>query len=95
MLGNDTFDRTLNLLLLLGKQFIYRMKFEGRAPCIIAFRKIITNYYKVEKFSFINRVGLVYFKRMWFKYKGILDNTHSMIKDSPDFPSFYPGQIYG
>lgn len=72
LLGNADFDRTFNLLLLLAKQYIYRTKCEEKLPCIIAFRKMVTHYYKVEKVSWVKRLSLAHFDGLWFKYKGIL-----------------------
>lgn len=67
--GNPAFDEILNVLLLYGKKFIYRMKMEGKIPSFIGFQKNIAYQYKIDRH--ISRLSQKQkeFETKWEKYK--------------------------
>ena len=73
LFGNPAFDDILNKLLVLGKQFIYKMKMDQTEPSLVGFRNVIWKHYRVEKYIAVQLQFLESFLQKWYKYRGILN----------------------
>lgn len=71
--GNPMFDEILNKLLLLGKQFIYRMKIEEKMPSFNAFKNTIALQYKIDKHISVKTQTQNTFEQKWKTYIDLLE----------------------
>lgn len=69
--GNMLFEAGLNNLLLWGKQFIYRMKCEGKIPTLAPFKRLIISHFKIEKYRSVKNQTQASFRKKWLKYLNI------------------------
>ena len=58
LFGNPTFEDTLNKLLFLGKQFIYKMKMDQSKSSLAGLRNIVWKHYKVENIFYRNGINI-------------------------------------
>ena len=73
IVDNMKADETLNLILLLAKQFIYRMKYNNTVPSLALFQKTLLHYYNCEKYIAFSNCTWDKFNKKWLLYKVLFD----------------------
>ena len=69
-------DSVINLIVLLAKQFIYRMKYKNSVPLIEIFKKSVLLQYNVEKYIAYSNCNWDKFNKKWTSYKQLLDSIN-------------------
>lgn len=69
LFGSLKYDSTLNQLIFLAKQFIYRKKNENAIPVFDNFKSIIKHHYQVEKYNAVKHSKFEKFETAWKNYK--------------------------
>ena len=72
LFGNAAFDDIVNRLLVLGKQFINKMKMEQSEPSLVCFKNVVWKHYRVEKYIAVQSQVLEGFSQKLYKYRSIL-----------------------
>ena len=76
IVDNTKADETLNLILLLAKQYIYhvyRMKYNNTSPSLTLFKNTLFHYYNCEKYIAFTNCTLNKFNKKWLLYKVLFD----------------------
>ena len=68
---NRKADDVLNLIIILAKQFIYKMKYSNTLPDLQHFKKVLLLYYKSEKYIAFTNCNWNKFNQKWLLYKHI------------------------
>ena len=72
LFGNAAFDDIVNRLLVLGKQFINKMKMEQSEPSLVCFKNVVWKHYRAEKYIAVQSQVLEGFSQKLYKYRSIL-----------------------
>ena len=64
----------INLLILLGKYFIYKQKFKNSRPTINIFKLEVKYYYKLEKYIYSKNNKEFFFSRRWKPFETFCEN---------------------
>jgi len=65
-------DEVLNIIILLAKQYIYRMKYRGAEPNLQYFKKSLKFYYNTEKYLTYCNCDWTSFDKRWSIYKNLI-----------------------
>ena len=71
-------DAVINFIILLAKQFIYRMKYKNAVPLIQIFKKVLLLQYNVEKFLAYSNCNWTKFNQKWMPYKQMLNRISNV-----------------
>ena len=66
-------NSTINLIILLSKFYIYRIRCQGSTLSFLALQREIESYYKLEKYILLKTLNLSNFKIKWQVWKGLFD----------------------
>lgn len=66
-------DKVLDLLIMLGKYYLYTCKIKDTLPSLIAYKRIVRFRYLVEKGQNVYKCSTVDFYRDWLLYRGLLE----------------------
>ena len=66
-------DGVINLIILLAKQFIYRMKYKSTVPSLQHFKKTVKVQFYIEKFMAYSSCNWDTFNKKWMPYKQFLN----------------------
>ena len=72
LFGNKKFDKALNKILLMAKQFIFNQKLKDKQPLLINFKTYLLFHYKSEKYIAQKNLELEKFNKDWNIYKHII-----------------------
>ena len=67
-------DNVINLIILLAKQYIYRIKYKNTVPVLQHFKKSITLQYNIEKYIAFSNCDWDKFNKRWMPYKQLLNH---------------------
>ena len=65
-------DSILNFIILLGKKFIYRMKYKSAKPNLCIFKKDLKIHYETEKYVAYCNCDWNKFNKRWTPYKPMM-----------------------
>ena len=66
-------DKVLDLLIMLGKYYLYTCKIKDTLPSLIAYKRIVRFRYLVEKGQNVYKCSTVDFYRDWLLYRDLLE----------------------
>ena len=78
ILGVKQHERTdpiHDLIILLGKFYIYKCKLQNTTPSIVAFQNVVKHRYKVEKHSHFLKGTLCEFEQLWHPYLTLVQDS--------------------
>ena len=75
ILDNRKADETLNLILLLAKKFIYRMKYNDTIPSLSLFKNTLRHYYNGEKYIAFTNCSWDKFSKKWQLYNVLFEQN--------------------
>lgn len=73
-ISNNKKDVILNLIILLGKRFIYKMKYKNTKPCLLVFKKDLKFNYNTEKFIAYCNCKWSKFNERWTAYTTMMNS---------------------